>query len=75
MREYTDTIHNFNEPVRLSSIIIDKNLPYEKRRAEYIRQIRNPNHFIAGKLEVISKHPKDALPAGECLKLLFYVKN
>jgi len=66
------TVANEN-PVEITSVQVDKNLPQEGRLAEYIRQIKNPFFFKCGKYTIQAEYDKDGPPLEECLLSLLTV--
>ena len=55
------------ELVDINTVRIDRDLPQSERIAEYVRQIKDPYHYISGKFNVTEKHPEIGATFTECL--------
>jgi len=58
--------------VDIRSVKTDKNLPYEKRVADYVRQIKNPYLFRCGKYAIRNSFNECGPPFEECLRNLIW---
>ena len=67
MRKKTEIIDR-NKLVAIRDVVIDTDLPKEKRIKDYIRLIKNPYCFKCGKYVVISKFSENGLSLEDCLK-------
>jgi len=54
--------------VDIQDVSVDKDLPREKRIAEFVRQIKDPYHFKCGKFTVRVQYAKDGITLEDCLK-------
>ena len=60
-----DTSHPLME---LSTVSVDTDLPKEQRIIEYVRQVKDPYHFIAGGIKVTAEFDPNGPPFEECLR-------
>ena len=56
--------------VDIATVKTNKSLPQHERIAEYVRQIKNPYHFICEELTVTVKYNPDGPPFEDCLQQL-----
>lgn len=64
----TDFQHNAGVPlVDIQDVSVDKDLPREKRIAEFVRQIKNPYHFKCGKFTVRVQYAENGITLEDCL--------
>jgi hypothetical protein len=63
---------DLSELVDICSVKIDKNLSYEERVVEYVRQIKNPYHFKCGKYSIKVSFNKNGPSFDECLRNLLW---
>ena len=56
--------------VDINTVKTDKSLPQHERIAEYVRQIKNPYHFLCEELTVTVKYNPDGPPFEDCLQQL-----
>jgi Mg2+/Co2+ transporter CorC len=55
--------------VDIRDVRVDSSLPKQERIAEYLRQIKNPNHYMCIGWEVKEKHAgEDAPTIEDCLE-------
>jgi hypothetical protein len=54
--------------VDIRSVHVDKNLPKRERIAEFVRQIKDPYHFICGKFTVTAVFDATGPTIEECLQ-------
>ncbi len=54
--------------VDIRTVLVDKNLPKCERIAEYVRQIKDPYHFICGKFTVTAVFDANGPTIEECLQ-------
>ena len=54
--------------VDIRDVVVDKDLPREKRIAEFVRQIKNPYHFKCGKFTVRIQYAENGISLEDCLK-------
>jgi hypothetical protein len=54
--------------VDIRSVHIDKTLPKRERVAEYVRQIKDPYHFVCGKFTVTAVFDAKGPSIEECLQ-------
>ncbi len=59
---------NNKELVDISSVLVDGALPKRERIAEYVRQIKDPYHFICGKFTVTAVFNAKGPTFEECLQ-------
>ena len=52
----------------IREVVIDPQLPREKRIAEFVRQIGNPNCFKCGKFTVHAQFANNGVTLEDCLK-------
>lgn len=57
--------------VEVRAVSVDAALQREDRITEYVRQLKDPHHFLCGKFNVTIKHLKDGPTLEECLYALF----
>jgi hypothetical protein len=61
--------NKITEPLRdIGAVKINKELPQPERLVEYIRQIKNPYHFLCEGLEVTLKYTPDGVSFEDCLQ-------
>lgn len=58
------------EPVDISTISVDTNLPLEQQQLEYVRQIKNPNRFCWGGITINASYNADGPTLEECLQAM-----
>lgn len=63
------------ELVDILSVRINKNLSYEEKIAEYLRQIKNPYHHKCGKYSIKNVYSKNGLSLEECIHNLLWVES
>ena len=56
--------------VDIKDVCVNKELPKDKRIAEYIRQIKNPYYFKCGKYTVRARFSENGPSLEECLQRL-----
>ena len=54
--------------VDIRAVKVDKTLPQDERVIEYIRQIKNPNHYMCLDWEVTAVHADDGPSIEDCLQ-------
>ena len=54
--------------VDIQDVVVDKDLPREKRIAEFVRQIKDPYHFKCGKFTVRIQYAENGISLEDCLK-------
>lgn len=54
--------------VDIQDVSVDKDLPREKRIAEFVRQIKDPYHFKCGKFTVRIQYAENGISLEDCLK-------
>lgn len=59
-----------HELVDIQTINVDRTLPKEQRIIEYIRQIKNPYHFISNGIQVTTAHDSNGPSFEDCLRRL-----
>jgi len=64
---------DLNELVDIRSIKVDKNLPYEERLLEYLRQIKNPYHCKCGKYSITFTYRKNGLSLNDCIRRMIWI--
>ena len=52
----------------IKDVSVDKNLPKDKRIAEYIRQIKNPYCYRCGKFIIKAKFSDNGISMEDCLR-------
>lgn len=60
-----------SELVDISTVSVSKDLPDEERKAEYVRQIKNPYRFKCCGFTVNARFPSDGVTLEERLQGLF----
>ena len=58
------------ELVDIRDVSVDTNLPKQERLAEFVRQIKNPYHFICGEFTMIASFTDDGPSLEDCLHRL-----
>lgn len=73
--ETTETMRHFphknfdaSKLVDIRKVTVDKNLPREKRIAEYLRQIQNPYCFKCGEFVVHARYADNGVSLEDCLR-------
>jgi hypothetical protein len=62
--------------VDIRNVCVDSGLPKRERIAEYVRQIKNPNHYMCLGWEVKEKHAGEGAPSIEdCLQRIVGVSG
>jgi hypothetical protein len=56
--------------VDIHEVSIDKNLTRQERILEFVRQIKDPYHYICGKFKITAIFPQDAPTLEDCLRQL-----
>jgi len=59
---------NYNGLMDISSVRVDSRLPKLERVAEYIRQIKNPKHYMCLGWEVKERHTDNGPTIEDCLQ-------
>jgi hypothetical protein len=54
--------------VDISSVRVDKNLPKYRRIAEFVRQMKDPYHYICNEIEITSKFTEGGPAFEDCLR-------
>jgi hypothetical protein len=54
--------------VDIQDVVVDKNLPKEKRIEEFLRQIKDPHHFQCGKFTVTARFAENGVTLEDCLQ-------
>ena len=73
MKKGNETIDR-NELVDISTVKIDPNLPVRERVKDYIRQIKDPYHYIDHGVKVTIKFAGKK-PFDECLKDALFARD
>ena len=58
------------EPVHIASVSVDKDLQKNDRLIEFVRQIKNPYLFLAGKFDITAHFCENGPSFEDCLKRL-----
>ena len=59
---------NTEELVDIRNVHVDKSLPKAERVTEFVRQIKDPNHFRCGKFMVTARFAENGPTLEECLQ-------
>ena len=66
MRETTDS--NTAGLVDISTVTVEQDLPKLERTVEFIRQIKDPFHYICGKFTITAYFPDTGPSIEDCLQ-------
>ena len=58
------------ELVDITTLSIDQDLSPEERRLDFVRQIKNPNHFRCGQFTIRASYANDGPTLEECLQAM-----
>ncbi len=56
------------ELVDIRNVSVDRSLPREKRIAEYLRQIKDPRHYLCGEFIVTADFATNGATIEDCLR-------